>query len=150
MAEAEPTATAKANAKTMTTLGIIMGASQMLAGATGDRSNRWASIGSGAGMIAGSLIPIPGVGPILGGMIGGALGGILGGLFDKSEQPKKDLSEIAANTGEMAKQLEVVNRNLIGLKQSFDPYPMQRSYYFKERSTNEELSLERAMVARAF
>ena len=40
-------------------------------------------IGSTVGMLAGTLIPIPGVGTALGGALGGAVGGLIGGALDK-------------------------------------------------------------------
>ena len=39
-------------------------------------------IGSTIGGVAGSLIPIPGVGTVLGSALGGGIGGLIGGLFD--------------------------------------------------------------------
>ena len=43
-------------------------------------------IGSAAGALAGTLIPIPGVGTAAGAVVGGAVGGVIGGLFDKKDE----------------------------------------------------------------
>jgi hypothetical protein len=120
--------------------GMVAGIMQTVSGMFEDSSTRGSSIGSGIGMIAGSMIGGP-----IGTTIGGLAGGLLGGLFNKDEDTKKAIQDTADNTAEMATQLEVVNRNLIGLRNQLETYPLPTSAYFSARSTEEKLALELAM-----
>jgi len=58
-------------------------------------------IGSTVGMLAGTLIPIPGVGTAVGGAVGGALGGLIGGAFDSGgKQEQTGLSQAGPSQAE--------------------------------------------------
>lgn len=122
-------------------VGIVAGAMQALSGALQGGSHAGSGIGSGLGMIAGTLIGGP-VGTIIGGMAGG----MLGGLFDRDDKVREDIGRTADNTAEMAQQLEVVNRNLIGLRNQMEVYPLPSSAYFTRNRSAEQLALESAMA----
>lgn len=121
--------------------GIVAGAMQALSGILQGGPAAGSNVGSGLGMIAGTLIGGP-VGTILGGLAGG----LLGGLFDRDDKTREDISRTADNTAEMAQQLEVVNRNLIGLRNQMEVYPLPSSAYFSRNRTTEQLALESAMA----
>lgn len=122
--------------------GIIAGAMQTVTSLLDGGSNMGSGIGSGLGMILGTLIP--GAGEV-GTLLGGLAGGLLGGLFDKDEKVREDIAKTEENTAQIAAQMEVVNRNLIGLRQQMEPYPLPSSAYFSSRRTEEQLALEVAM-----
>lgn len=120
-------------------LGYVAGGLQLVNGTiSGDTTQ----IGSGIGMLAGTAIGGP-----IGGMIGGFAGGMLGGLFSDDKEVKDNISDIADNTAETNVRLEVVNRNLMGLRADVtELWVLPTSAYFSTRNVNNELSTQLSMV----
>jgi len=67
------------------------------------------------------------------------LGGWLGGLFEGKKEPQIERKEedrttrVESKLDITNKQLEWVNRNLVALRSTMEPYPMPESFYFSER-----------------
>lgn len=111
----------------------IMGAA--IGSNRGTKGMAGGSLGAMLGMTAGAAF-----GP-LGAQIGGVAGGWLGSLLGK---PKKDEAKteevvsswisIPSKIDTTNNQLQIVNRNLIALKEKFEPYPLPSSAYFGFRA----------------
>jgi len=96
------------------------------------------AIGSMVGMGAGFAIGGP-----IGAQIGAMAGGWLGSLFGKpkkdetkAEETAKTWTSIPSKIDVTNNELQVVNRNLIALKEKMEPYPMPSSYYFSARGNS--------------
>ncbi len=96
------------------------------------------SIGSMVGMGAGFAIGGP-----IGAQIGAMAGGWLGSLFgkpkkdeNKAEETAKTWTSIPSKIDVTNSELQVVNRNLIALKEKLEPFPLPSSYYFSARGNN--------------
>ena len=69
-------------------------------------------------------------------------GGFLGSLFGKKKKnepetpPEKAFTTIPSKIDTTNNQLQIVNRNLIALKEKFEPYPFRSSYYFTARANS--------------
>jgi hypothetical protein len=61
------------------------------------------SLGKSAGALAGNLIPIPGVGPLIGGIAGSFLGSKVGGMFSKPAPKTYTQGEINTGSNMLAK-----------------------------------------------
>ena len=85
---------------------------------------------SGASM--GSML-LPGIGTALGAITGGILG-FLGKGDKKGEAGDEQTVRVTSKIDITNKELQMVNRNLIGIRRGFEGYIMPESAYFRERT----------------
>jgi hypothetical protein len=112
----------------------------MMGAGIGSNRGTTGMAGGAAGAALGSLLGLTPLGPA-GALLGSVAGGWLGSLFGKpkhaDDQANQDatasITNIPSKIDTTNKQLELVNRNLIALKEKFEPYPLQESYYFGQR-----------------
>jgi len=118
--------------------GKIMWQKQSKAAGYAGAAMMGAAIGSNrgtAGMVGGAIGSV--IGASVGGPIGAVAGGWLGSLFgkpkkddNKAEEALKSFSSTPSKIDVTNNELQIVNRNLVALKEKFDPYPFRSSTYF--------------------
>ena len=110
-------------------MGASIGQNRGTAGMWGGAS------GALLGAQLGSMV-LPGVGTVIGSVLGGLAGSMFGKV--KKDEPKiedarQDLANIPSKLDITNNQLEIVNRNLVALRERFEPYPLRESFYFRQR-----------------
>ncbi len=94
--------------------------------------------GAMAGMIFGP------VGMIVGGVLGGIGGAILGGKSEKTHDVQQQTMAITSAIKLSVKELQMVNRNLEGIRRGFEGYALPKSAYFSEREgVSERFAIDR-------
>jgi len=89
-----------------------------------------------SGAIAGSMVAGP-VGAIIGGAIGAITGAITGGMSKTTSETKEQTLQITSAIKNSNKELQLVNRNLTGMKSSWEGFILAQSAYFSERTSVE-------------
>lgn len=106
---------------------------------TGQQQGPLAGFAGGAlsGALAGSIFGPIGAG--VGGVIGG-IAGLFGGSKQKSStsaiKEQTQTSRISSRIDITNRELQIVNRNLIGLRNGFEGWALQQSYYLRQRPNN--------------
>jgi TP901 family phage tail tape measure protein len=108
----------------------------LMGAAIGSNRGTKGMAGGAIGSMAGMGIGLALGGPV-GGQIGAVAGGWLGSLFGKpkkdetkTEEAIKSFSSTPSKIDVTNNELQIVNRNLVALKEKFDPYPFRSSAYF--------------------
>jgi hypothetical protein len=112
----------------------IMGAA--IGSNRGTKGMAGGAIGSMAGMGIGMALGGP-VGGQIGAVAGGWLGSLLGKPKKQNDAAEEAIKSFNATPGKIDvtnNELQIVNRNLIALKEKFEPYPFRESYYFQARA----------------
>ena len=116
--------------------------SALMGAAIGSNRGTKGMAGGSAGAMLGSLLGLTPLGPA-GAMIGSVAGGWLGSLLgkpkkdeNKAEEAVKSWVSIPSKIDVTNSELQIVNRNLIALKEKIEPYPMPSSYYLSARGNN--------------
>jgi len=91
--------------------------------------------GAMSGAQLGSMI-MPGIGTAIGAIAGGILG-FLGKKDKKDEAGKEQTIRVTSKIDVTNKELQMVNRNLVGIRRGFEGYIMPESAYFRERNSTE-------------
>lgn len=123
--------------------GAVYGGYQGIMAQKGQGAGMGALGGALSGAMAGSMFGP--VGMAIGGLIGGIAGGIMGGKKNKiPDEIKQSTIEIKSAISVSNKELQLVNRNLDGIKRAFEGFWMPRSAYFSERlGVEERFNLDR-------
>ena len=118
--------------------GVAVLASAFKGGQQGASPLMGALGGAMAGWQIGSLFGPVGMG--VGALIGGIAGGLsswLGGKSRKKEEPKSVTKERVINIESQLKitnrSLDIINRNIVGIRRDLEGYMMPESYYFRAR-----------------
>lgn len=127
--------------------GAMMGYSQYQSMTSKGANSGYAAAAGGLMGVGGMIATIPGgYTQIIGGVMMAA--GYLMQSFQKgktdttvTESTKTEQKQVTSRIDVTNKQLEVVNRNLVSLKEEMT-YIMQQSYYFRERSTEDRYSID--------
>jgi TP901 family phage tail tape measure protein len=155
----------KLNAYVSQKKGNSLSGGQVMAGVMTGYSayaNAKQSGGSQAGAIVGGVMQGVGAMAMMSGnpyaMIGGAVLYIVGTLVSSMGKKSKTTTEVREQTNQITtrinvtnKELEIVNRNLVALRHSFEGFVLQESYYLRSRSrggVNAQVTSEFALGTR--
>lgn len=89
-----------------------------------------------SGAMAGMAVGGP-IGAVIGGAIGATVGAIQGGKSKTTEEWETTTNQITSRIDVTNKQLQIVNRNLIGLRTEIKTFMMPTSSYFSEKDSLE-------------
>lgn len=112
--------------------------------------NNMQTIGGGL-MAGGSLLSMTGIGAFIGVpmMIAGSIMSLFGGGKKKTSQTtvQEDTFKVASKIDITNKRLEMVNRDLRAIRQTFETYILKESAYFSENVVSEQFSIDSKRLA---